>query len=179
MDKKTKGDPTAIGEMMLDNIVGLGRYAFELEEKREESLLAQAGQMLTALSVYLAAIFMALPVLTDTFSPLRGDLVTCALILSAMLIVCFVLVIQAQWRYAYRSMVSIEELAQAVEDDYRAYLGKSGFYHQWIYQVGELHRSKKRNNDRRARSLVAAMTLFVSALVLVPVYGCLMLYLHL
>lgn len=38
------------------NIVELGKFSYDLEEKREQSILSQANQMMTAFSIYSAAL---------------------------------------------------------------------------------------------------------------------------
>ena len=49
--------------LRLKNVVELGKYSFDLEEKREQSLISQSGQILTAISLFSAGILMALPIL--------------------------------------------------------------------------------------------------------------------
>ena len=37
-----------LADLMMDNIVQFGKFSYELEDKREQSLINQSNQMLTA-----------------------------------------------------------------------------------------------------------------------------------
>ena len=45
--------------LRLKNVVEFAQFSYELEDKREQSLITQSGQMLTAFSVTSAALLMA------------------------------------------------------------------------------------------------------------------------
>ena len=51
--------------LRMENVREFGKFSFDLEEKREQSILNQSSQMLTAFSLFSAAILMALPIMTE------------------------------------------------------------------------------------------------------------------
>ena len=79
--------------MMMSNIVKLGKFSYELEEKREQSLIAQSNQMLTAFSVFSVALYMALPIIISVNTALANQVLFCAGIVSLALISSLILAI--------------------------------------------------------------------------------------
>ncbi len=57
-----------LAELMMKNILELGRFSYNFQEKREESLINQSGRMLTAYSVA-AALLPLLLSKTDGLGP--------------------------------------------------------------------------------------------------------------
>lgn len=51
--------------LRLKNAVEFGRFSFELEEKREQSIIQQSSQIITAFSIASAAVLMAVPIIID------------------------------------------------------------------------------------------------------------------
>ncbi len=51
--------------LRMENVREFGKFSFELEEKREQSIVNQSSQMLTAFSLFSAAILMALPIVAE------------------------------------------------------------------------------------------------------------------
>ena len=152
-------------EMMMRNIKEMGQYSYELEEKREQSLLDQAGKMLTAFALFTAALNMLLSaVLTHATIPVsKNKLIFLGGIVTFTLLVSLVLAIMAQWRYRYETMKDAQEIYDLVYDDYKSYPTQAEFDMQWKMQIKLIHDSKKKNNDRRAKLIKLSMTIFLIA----------------
>lgn len=168
---KTQRNPDIIltRNMMLKNIVELGKFSYELEEKREISIVNQSGQMLMALSIFSAALYMVLPVIIDYTTIAVNKLAICVGLITITLLVSFILVLFSQWRYKYRTIADIDELYKAIEKDYQNYLSEDGFYLQWKEQLTQIHSSRRKINDVRVNLIKSAMILFVIAIMLVPI----------
>ena len=104
--RQDEQDPEAL---RMKNVREFGLFSFELEEKREQSILNQAGQMLTAFSLFSAAILMALPLVADYTNVPDGQAFCLAVVVLAPLIASLVLAILAQWRFKYQAIKNAEE----------------------------------------------------------------------
>lgn len=101
--------------LRLKNVIKFARFSYELEEKREQSLISQAGQMLTAFSVASAALLMVIPILLDhTSIPKQRILITAGLVLALML-ASVVLSVFSQWRFKYKTMMNGDEFLKEIE----------------------------------------------------------------
>ena len=147
--------------LRMENAVEFGRFSFELEEKREQSILTQAGQMLTAFSLFSAAILMSFPLVADY----TGVPDIYAFYLSAVslfpLILSLILAILAQWRFKYQTVKSPKNFTEELKSNYMDYSNRSDYDWQWIYQLDAVQVSKRKNNDLRAHLVGASMVLFL------------------
>lgn len=152
-------------EMMMRNIKELGKYSYELEEKREQSLLDQAGKMLTAFALFTAALNMLLSaVLTHATIPIsKNKLILFGGVISFFLLVSLVLAIMAQWRYSFIVMQDALEIYEQVKADFQNYPTQAEFDMQWVYQLKHIHYGKRRNNERRVKLIKASMAIFLFA----------------
>lgn len=101
--------------LCMENAVEFGRFSFELEEKREQSILTQSSQMLTAFSLFSAAVLMSFPLVADyTGVP---DIYAFYLSAGALLplIISLVLAIVAQWRFKYETLKSAKDFADELQ----------------------------------------------------------------
>jgi len=162
----TNGD---IADMMMDNIVRFGKFSFELEEKREQSLINQSNQMLTAFAIFSAALYMIIPVVISLNSLLTSKIMFCVGIISFLLIGSLVLALLAQWRYKYKTMANIEEFYNNVNAEFHIYKTQANFNMQWKEQILSIHESKKNNNDKRSKLIIASMWMFLMAIVVVVI----------
>ena len=158
-------------EMMVRNIKEMGQYSYELEEKREQSLLDQAGKMLTAFALFTAALNMLLSaVLTHATIPIsKNKLILLGGIVSFFLLVSLVLAIMAQWRYGYIVMMDAQKIYEQVKEDFQNYPTQAEFDKQWMYQLKQIHYGKRRNNERRVKLIKASMVVFLFAVLQVIV----------
>mgnify|MGYP004515602185 FL=1 len=139
----------------------LGKFSLELEDKREQSILNQAGQMLTAFSLFSAAILMALPLVTEYSSIPDHQIMYLAEISFVPLIISLVLAIIAQWRFKYQTMLNATEFEDQLYRNRAEYNGRPDYDWQWICQLSSVQNSKKKNNDKRVFLVKASMICFL------------------
>ena len=139
----------------------LGKFSLELEDKREQSILNQAGQMLTAFSLFSAAILMALPLVTEYSSIPDHQTMYLAEISFVPLIISLVLAIIAQWRFQYQTMLNATEFEDQLYRNRAEYNGRPDYDWQWICQLSSVQNSKKKNNDKRVFLVKASMICFL------------------
>lgn len=151
--------------LRLKNIVEFAKFSYELEEKRERSLINQSGQMLTAFSVVSATLLMGVPLLIDhTYIP-KNMILKSAGISLALMLISMVIAVISQWRFKYVTMMTGEELLQKVESDMNHHVYQSQYDYQWVDQLKEIQVSKKENNDKRYRLIHASMIFYFAAVV--------------
>lgn len=147
--------------LCIKNAVEFGKFSFELEEKREQSILTQSSQMLTAFSLFSAAVLMSFPLVADY----TGVPDIYAFYLSAValfpLIISLVLAIVAQWRFKYETLKSTKDFADELQKNHKDYQSQSDYDWQWIYQLDAVQVSKKKNNNRRVIFVRISMILFL------------------
>lgn len=154
--------------LRLENVVDFAKFSYELEEKREQSVVHQSGQILTALSIVSATISMAIPILIEhTCISVHRILISAGIIL-VLLLTSMALAVMAQWRFKYDTMLTGEELLQRIEADAKNHACQSHYDFQWINQLEEIQNSKKKINDRRCHLICFSMaTFFVAVLGLI------------
>ena len=158
-------DPHSIEQetLRMENVAEFARYSFQLEEKREQSILNQAGQMLMAFSVSSVAVLMATPIILD-----HTSIPSCMILLSAGIVLTFMLIsmvlaVISQWRFHYKTMFNGKELLQKVEADISRHAFQPQYDFQWILQLSAIQESKKKNNDIRCNLIQASMIAFFVA----------------
>ena len=158
-------DPQSAEQISLrtQNIVEFSKFSYELEEKREQSLIEQSSQMLTAFSIASAALLMAVPIILEyTCISKCRILISAGLVLFFMLI-SMVLAVISQWRFKYKTMMNGDELLQKVEKNAKGHIYQAQYDYQWIDQLKEIQDSKKKNNDKRYKLIHASMIFFLIA----------------
>ena len=152
--------------MMLRNIVEMGKFSLELEDKREQSIITQAGQMLTSFSIITAVILMLIPIVFEATTYSKFHVFVALAIISIPLLISFVAALTAQWRFKYESMQNIEEIYNAVFQDHESYPDENSFRMQWIEQIKNVSKSKSKINDRRVALVMVSMWAFFVAIIL-------------
>ena len=150
-----------IYSIALDEIKQLGVFSFSLEEKREKNLISQATQMLTAFSIFSAAILMSLPVLLQYTTICKKALLVWTGIAFVPLVASLCLSIMAQWRYSYYGIKDIAEIKHHVYANINSFDKKSKFDDFWTLQIAPVHHSIMKNNNKRVRYVKASMICFL------------------
>lgn len=133
--------------LRMENVREFGKFSFDLEEKREQSILNQSSQMLTAFSLFSAAILMALPIVTEYSAIPDWQIMYLTEVAFAPLIVSLVLAIIAQWRFSYQTMLDAEGFENILYRQKEDYHDQSDYDWQWVYQLSAVQKSKKKNTD--------------------------------
>lgn len=147
-------------DFLMQNIIDLGMYSFELEEKREQSIILQSGNMLTAFSVVSAALIMAIPIVLENTIVPKNQVLFCAGIAILLLLGSLVLSTLAQWRYKYQTMQTVDEIFNSVNTEHYNYSIQAQFDIQWKEQLSQIHKSKIKNDNKRVNLLKASMIVF-------------------
>ena len=151
-----------LAELMLKNILALGKFSYSLQEKREESLINQAGRMLTTCS--LTAVL--LPLLLSKTTGLGPAILFTGLLIS------FIFALIAGWRFKSSSMPSIDVFYDEVYDRWEEFKVQPAFDMQWKYHLSAIHKSKKENNDKRAACILISMTSLVFSVMVATFLIC-------
>ena len=147
--------------LRMGNVREFGKFSFELEEKREQSILNQSGQMLTAFSLFSAAVLMALPLVADYTSIPDGQAFCLSVVVLVPLVASLLLAIVAQWRFKYQTMINAREFENEIFRNKDSYKEQSDYDWQWVYQLTAVQDSKKTNNDKRVKLVKASMICFL------------------
>lgn len=152
----------------MQNVAAFGKFSFELEEKREQSLITQSGHLLTVLSILTAAILMALPLLIDHTIIPQSQILAASGIVLAPLIVSIVLCVITQWRFGYQTMMNATAFQEKISADLKSYPSQAQYDFQWCNQLSEIQDSRKKNNDTRVKLIKGAIcSLLLSVLFIV------------
>ena len=141
----------------------LGKFSLELEEKREQSILNQSGQMLTAFSLFSAAILMAVPIVIEHSNIPAHQVMYLAELAFIPLIISLALAIIAQWRFRYQTMLNATEFENCLYRNREEYQERADYDWQWICQLSDVQKSKKANNDKRVLLVKLSMALFLAS----------------
>lgn len=153
--------------LALENIVSFGRYSFELEQIRGENIIRQAGEMLTAFSVFSAALLMAIPILIAHTDIDKMKLLIWIGIAAIPLISSLCLAIIAQWRFKYQSMQNAEQFRAIIYKTIKKYTSQDQYYLQWIDQLTSMHESIEKNNNRRVLLVKISMSCFLFSIFII------------
>ncbi len=146
-------------DFMLANILNLGKFSYSLQEKREKILIDQSNRLLIAYLIAMAALLA--PVLKMPVG-LRN-----AVILG--FVASFVLSIMAGWRFKYTPMSSIDVFFDETYNRWEEFQTQTAFDVQWKHQISAIHKSKKKNNDKRAMCILISMISFLCSIVIATI----------
>ena len=158
---KKEAQELDIYSVALEEIKQLGMFSFSLEEKREANIISQATQMLTAFSIFSAAILMTLPVLLQYTAICKKALLIWTGVAFTPLIPSLCFSIMAQWRYSYYGLKDIAAIKQHVYDNIHSFDKKSKYDDFWTLQIAPVHHSIMKNNNKRVLFVKASMTCFL------------------
>ncbi|MDR0307485.1 MAG: hypothetical protein LBI42_11700 [Chitinispirillales bacterium] len=169
-----------VAELMMKNVVDFGKFSFELEEKREQSLINQSSQMITAFSVFTIALYTLLPVLISCLNiSIVPKMLFSVGIISTLLLISLLLALLAQWRYKYSTMQIIDEFYNRVYQEHTNYKTQAQFYILWKDQIQDIHKSKKINNDKRVKLVKWSIYVFLISMGTVIVSIIALIFIHL
>ena len=151
--------------LKMKNVVDFGKFSYELECQRENSLIGQSGNMLTAFSIYTAALYMIVPIVIEHFKNLTYGILLSVGIVSVLLIASLVLALISQWRFKYKTMLDIDVFYNYIDKENDLYKTQADYDYQWKHQLAPIQQSKKINNDKRVKLIVASMITFLCAIV--------------
>ena len=153
------------------NAVEFGKFSFELEEKRGQSLITHSGHMLTAFSLYSTALLTLLAALLSDGFISRTHLFVASTSIAIPLVISLIFTMLAQWRFKYQAPVNAKVFAEAFSKDPKNYCEQYQFDFQFVVQLQQIQDSKKRKNDKRLFHVrMATLFFFISIIALVLSY---------
>lgn len=153
------------------NAVEFGKFSFELEEKRGERLILHSGHMLTAFSLYSAALLTLLGTLLNNDIISRTHLFIASTCIAVPLVLSLTFTMLAQWRFKYNTLKDAEEFRLAFYGDSLNYREQYQFDYQFIMQLHDVQSSKTTANNKRLFCVRAAMVcFFLSLTMLITAY---------
>lgn len=152
------------------NAVEFGKFSFELEEKRGESLIANSGHMLTAFSLYSAALLTLLGVLLGNAIISKTHLFIASTCIATPLTLALAFTILAQWRFKYKTLIDAAAFKAAFEKESENYCEQYQFDYQFIIQLHKVQSTKRIVNNKRLFCIRAAMICFLLSVALLIVF---------
>lgn len=150
------------------NIAEMGKYSLEMEDKREQSVISQAGQMLSAISLFSAGLLMITPIILEYTSFEPACFLFLVGVVGVEILFSLSMAILAQWRYKTEFMLTAKEIDNEVEEKIkkikvkeRPYQYQYYYDYQWIAQISAVHKSKRINDNKRVWCLIASMASFL------------------
>lgn len=152
-----------IYDLALKNIKDFGLFSFQLEQQRELAIISQASQMLTAFSIFSAALLMLAPVLLQYTSLSAIKILLSAGISFVPLLISLCSALLAQWRYAYYTLRDIAEFKDHIYRNINDFDSQSKYYDLWSLQIAPVHAWLFKNNNRRVLLVKISMISFLIA----------------
>ena len=103
------------------NAVEFGKFSFDLEEKRGQSLITHSGHMLTASSLFSAALLTLLSALLADGFISRTHLFIASTSIAVPLIISLIFTLLAQWRFKYQTPVNTRVFVEEFTKDPKNY----------------------------------------------------------
>ena len=155
-----------IYDLALKNIKDFGLFSFQLEQQRERAIISQASQMLTAFSIFSAALLMLMPVLLQYTSLSAKKILLSAGISFVPLLISLCSALLAQWRYPYYALRDIAEFKDHIYRNINDFDSQSKYYDLWSLQIAPVHAQLFKNNNKRVFFVKTSMICFLIAVLL-------------
>ncbi|WNY23172.1 hypothetical protein MmiHf6_04760 [Methanimicrococcus hongohii] len=163
-DNKESEEPDSSNQMKSE-IIRMGLFSFELEEKREQSLITQSGYMLTGFSIIFVMLLAAVPILLD-YTKLPSSVVFLFIGISLMfLIISMLFTVAAQWRYQHYGLKDIESIYNFM---YFESLETADDW--WLKNLNELYNFKNDSNNTRSRLMKLSAVSFSFSILTILIY---------
>ena len=164
-----------------ENVLELSKHSYELEEKREQSLINQSSQMATVFSFISVVILMLFPVIVDVFPnvPL-GPLTILVSIILGLLILSLFLALLVQWRFPYQALPAPKEILnhELSEKNIDMFNTPEQRNKAYVETLDKAWQSKRILNNRRVSFIKTSMVMcfFALALLLTSIFVAEILY---
>ena len=145
-------------------LLGFSKEIFKSEERRESTIIEQAGRMQQAFSFVSVAILAILPLLL-TWTKLPQTFVL--IISSAALLglcICLLFATLAQWRYKREDYPTISSLHNKMMSEFTSFETEVQCNKYYVEVLGKIQESLSRRTDRRIRLLKISMGVFILSL---------------
>lgn len=153
---------------LLTHILELSKYSYDLEEKREQSILKQSGQMLTSFSIVTAILYMVLPVILQysNHEKFKSIFVWYGII-TLSFFSSLVLASLAQYRFKYKALPMADEIYIHIYNNWESLVNIPSQLKHWNDILTDIQKSRKKINDKRVKLIKASMICFYISLFLI------------
>jgi hypothetical protein len=127
-------------------------YAYELETKRQDSILSQSNNMLVLVSLLSAAFGAILPSIISLFDDQAEHLailLICSICIGVLLLVDLILIVLPQWRYSYKTTPNLLDLKRTLKSTAQDKTKEDLSNDYAEYFVSKMWKSLKSVNDLR------------------------------
>lgn len=146
-------------------VIKMGRFSFELEEKREQSLILQSGHMLTGFSIVSVMLLAAIPIILD-YTKIPSHFVFILLGISLLfLILSLLFTIAAQWRYKYLGLDNLDSIFNLMNGKNRTDANE-----WWLENLNEIYYEKNKLNEKRAKLMKYSTFSFAISIFTILIY---------
>ena len=143
------------------------KIIFENEERREDSLIQQAGHMQTAFSFVIAAVFMVAAIVVEYRGVLSLTFLLVAFsTITAVLLVSLFFATMAQNRMKRDDFPKVSTIKNLIISEYQMFETPAQRSKYLLDTYEKMHISYERINDQRQRNVKISMTLFYISLAL-------------
>ena len=149
----------------------MGKFSYELEEKREQSLILQSGHMLTGFSIIFVMLLAVIPILLN-YTQISNKVVFLLLGISLFFLIFGLLfTIAAQWRYDYLGLDDIETI-------YNLMIAPSNDVGDWwLENLNYIYNAKNDLNEKRVKLMKFSTFSFSISILTILIYLiCLLTY---
>ncbi|MCL2550468.1 MAG: hypothetical protein FWE78_06070 [Methanimicrococcus sp.] len=146
-------------------IIKMGKFSFELEEKREQNLILQAGHMLTGFSIISVMLLAIIPILLD-YTKIPNKIVFLLLGTSLLFLVFSLLfTVGAQWRYKHLGLESIKSIY-----DLMSQVPLNDVNDWWLENLNEIYNAKNDVNEKRVKLMKFSTLSFGISILTILIY---------
>ena len=146
-------------------IIKMGKFSFELEEKREQSLIIQSGYMLTGYSIISVILMAVIPILLN-YTNLPFKLVFILLGFSLLfLIFSLLFALLSLWRYQYSGLDDIESVYKMMIHEPLDTVSD-----WWLKNINTIRNEKNSLNNKRARYVKWSTFFFGFSIITILIY---------
>ena len=148
-----------------NEIIKMGKFSFEAEEKREQSLILQSGHMLTGFSIISVMLFAIIPILLN-YTQISNRIVFFLIGISLLfLIVSLLFSIAALWRYECTVFDNIESVYNLMIND-----PLNNFNVWWLKNLNRACNEKSDLNEKRTNLMKISTISFGVSIFAILIY---------
>lgn len=159
------GDQDELAEQLSLHIKELALFKYESEIRREDSLIAQAGNMQTAFSFTSAALFMVASIAVEYKEPWSYEFLLLVFSsITMVLVISLVLSTIAQKRVVREDFAHIAELKKFVSENYDESDTAAKRNIQWVDMLSKVEIELSESNDHKVVLIEWSMFFFYVAI---------------
>ena len=154
---------------LIEYSIQLAKQSYECEEKRESSMISHATRLIEILLFLMVGIGVVVSPILEYADriPKKYIFVVLSIVLFIIMISLILLII-AQWRYAYQTFPLPNVIYDNIKNDFDNYKKKEVQCDNYINLLNDIQKCKKENSDKRNNFIrVASILLLVSIAIII------------